>query len=86
VKITRDMRIAYNTLFMSTHGITLLPVDVSIARHSADLRAHYNLRTPDAIHVATAIEGQCDAFLTNDLGIKQVTEVRILVLDELEMP
>ena len=38
-----------------------------------------------ALHVAAAIDASCDAFLTNDLGIKRVTEIKILVLDELEL-
>jgi hypothetical protein len=35
--------------------------------------------------VAVAIHQQCDAFLTNDLSLKRVTEVQVLVLDELEL-
>jgi predicted nucleic acid-binding protein len=49
------------------------------------LRARYNLRTPDALHVATRIDATCDAFLTNDAGIKRVIEIAVLVLDELEL-
>jgi predicted nucleic acid-binding protein len=53
---------------------------------AAELRARYNLRTPDALHIACAIDTGCDAFLTNDTGIKRVNEIRILVLDDLELP
>lgn len=74
---------AYNTLFERTQGIQLIPVSAAVARRSADLRARYQLRTPDAIHVATALEAGCDAFLTNDLGIKRINDVRVLILDEL---
>lgn len=35
--------------------------------------------------MAVAIHQQCDAFLTNDLSLKRVTEVQVLVLDELEL-
>lgn len=76
---------AYDTLFQNTKEIRLVPVDSSIARRCADLRAQYNLRTPDALHNATAIETGCDVFLTNDLSIRRVKEVRVLVLDELEL-
>jgi predicted nucleic acid-binding protein len=41
---------------------------------------------PDALHVACAIDTGCDAFLTNDTGIKRVSEIRILILDDLELP
>jgi predicted nucleic acid-binding protein len=65
--------------------IHLMPITTSVAERAAQLRAQYNLRTPDALHVASALEAACDAFLTNDLGLKRVTELRVLVLDELQL-
>ena len=76
----------YRQMFYRTQSITLLPVTAQIAESAAYLRARYNLRTPDALHVATALAARCDAFLTNDLAIKRVTEIRVLVLDELYDP
>jgi predicted nucleic acid-binding protein len=73
---------AYQAMLRQTRGISLLPVNTTVAGRAADLRARYNLRTPDALHVATALTSGCDAFLTNDLGLKRVQEVRILILDE----
>jgi predicted nucleic acid-binding protein len=81
VKLIAD----YKTLFTNTSQITLIPIDSLLAEQAANLRAKYNLRTPDAIQVATAIQAGCQAFLTNDKGIKRVTELQILVLDELEI-
>lgn len=76
---------AFNELFDNTYGLTLVSVDDKIARRAAELRAKYGFKTPDALHIATALESYCDAFLTNDLGLKRVTEIRVLVLDELEL-
>lgn len=76
---------AYNAMLRSTRRIRLAPVDAIVAGRAADLRARYNLRTPDALHLATALAAGCDAFLTNDLALKRVTEVRVLALDELEL-
>ncbi len=76
---------AYNTMLRSTRQVRLVPVDNTIAGRAAYLRARYNLRTPDALHVATALVTGCDAFLTNNTDIKRVTEVRVLVLDELAL-
>ena len=55
----------------------------TIAKEAARLRAGYNLSLTDAIQVATAIEAGCDAFLTNDKGLRRVTELNILVLEDL---
>lgn len=59
-------------------------LDQTIGEEAARLRANYNLSLPDALQVAAAINSGCDAFLTNDTQLKRVTEVKILVLDELE--
>jgi predicted nucleic acid-binding protein len=76
---------AYREMLRNTQNITLVPVDDAVAERAAELRARYNLKTPDALQVAVAIESGCDAFLTNDLGLKRVTELQILVLDELQV-
>lgn len=75
----------YETILSHSRGFRLEPVTTPVARHAADLRARYNLRTPDALHIATAISAGCDAFLTNDTALQRVAEITILVLDELEL-
>jgi predicted nucleic acid-binding protein len=75
----------YRNILLHSGGFGLLPVTGQIAEFAADLRARYNLRTPDALHVATAISAGCDAFLTNDIALQRVAEITILVLDELEL-
>lgn len=74
----------YRDLLMHTAYFRTLAIDTDIAERAADLRAHYNLRTPDAFQLATALVAGCEAFLTNDDMLKRVTELR--VLDELEIP
>jgi predicted nucleic acid-binding protein len=75
----------YEAVVSNSHSFRLEPTTTAVARSAADLRARYNLRTPDALHVATALVAQCDAFLTNDTAIRRVTELRVLLLDELEV-
>jgi predicted nucleic acid-binding protein len=53
----------YEQIMLTSAGFRLVPVDVSVARRAAHLRAHHNLRTPDAIHATTALVSGCDAFL-----------------------
>ncbi len=75
----------YEDILLNSVNFRLLPVDGPVARQAAHLRARYNLRTPDALHLATAITSGSDAFLTNDLDLKRVKDVRVIVLDELEL-
>jgi predicted nucleic acid-binding protein len=84
---TQDVSLitAYTQLFEDTEGISMMPVSAAIARTSAYLRAQYGLKTPDALHVATALALKCDGFLTNDFGLKRVNNIPVFVLDELEL-
>lgn len=68
------------------HGpsTSFVEINQQIGETAARLRAQYNLRLPDALQVAAALQSGCDAFLTNDILLKRVQELRILVLDELE--
>ena len=65
----------------------LEPVTETILRRGALLRAAATaLRTPDAIHAATALHLGCAMFLTNDKGFGRVTGLPVTVLDEVIQP
>jgi hypothetical protein len=40
---------------------------------------------PDSIQIATVIVSGCDAFLTNDVALRKVTQIRAIVVNKLEM-
>lgn len=73
---------AYEQALLRTE-MGLLPITLSVLKQAARLRAIHNLRTPDAIHAATAIDTGCVAFITNDRASKQVPDLPAQVLDEL---
>jgi predicted nucleic acid-binding protein len=75
----------YRDILLRSDNFQTMPVDVASAERAADLRARYRLRTPDALQIAVALGAGCEAFLTNDTTLKRVTELRILILDELEL-
>src|SRR5512143_638462 len=56
----------YLFLFRNFPNLSIVPLTDDIAERAAFLRARYNVRTPDAIQLATAIVSGCHAFLTND--------------------
>jgi predicted nucleic acid-binding protein len=56
----------------------------TIALQAAQIRARYNLHLLDAFQLATALIAGCEAFLTNDIILRRVTELSVLVLDDLE--
>jgi predicted nucleic acid-binding protein len=60
-------------------------LEIGIAREvidkAAELRAKYNFKTPDAIHLAAAITSECDVFYTNDHRLDRCTEIKVEVLE-----
>jgi predicted nucleic acid-binding protein len=75
----------YRALLLTSRDFQTLPIDGAIAEQAANLRARYGLRTPDALQIATALTVGCTAFLTNDARLQRVSELRVLVLEELEL-
>lgn len=72
---------AYESLLTTTE-INLLPISLDILRESANLRAAQNLKTPDAIHAATAFSANCNYLITNDDGFKRVSNIDVVILSE----
>ena len=74
----------YLDFFINSSNATLMVPGIVTAQEGAKLRARYNLGLLDALQVATALEGRCEALLTNDKMFHRVTELRVLILDDLE--
>ncbi len=85
IKGDKHLAQEYRDILVNSGDYTLVAITTAVADSAAGLRARYNLRTPDALHVATAIQSSCDALLANDAGLKRVRELPVLVLDELEL-
>ena len=72
--------INFNVVFQGS-GCCSIPFD--IAENAAKLRADYNLRTPDAIQMATAIYAGASFFLTNDIRLPSLPALTVLGLNQL---
>lgn len=69
--------------FFRLAGVTLLPVSLAILRSAAHLRAAVTkLRTPDAIHAASAQAAGCSVFLTNDFAFRAVPGLPVTILQD----
>jgi predicted nucleic acid-binding protein len=66
--------------FFARPEVQLLPLTATVFDRAAQMRADLNLKTPDALHLAAAIEGGCDRFLTNDTRLCRCTDITIEVL------
>ena len=76
-----DLASQYVQYLVAFPNLTLLAPGVEVCRVAASLRGNTAaLKLPDAIHLATAIEGKCDRFLTNDLRLSRFPDIPVDVL------
>jgi predicted nucleic acid-binding protein len=73
----------YREILMNQESLTVVELTSDIAETAAQLRATYNLRSPDSIQMATAIREGASFFLTNDARLPSLPGLTVLVLENL---
>lgn len=66
----------YDVFFAGTE-LVLVPMSTAMIERATELRAKYNLKTPDALHYATAVVVGATVFLTWDLELARCVEVPV---------
>jgi predicted nucleic acid-binding protein len=66
--------------FFATEISQMVPFTPGVFRRAAEIRAQFNFRTPDALHLAAAIDAGCDVFLTNDAQLTRFTGLPVEVV------
>jgi predicted nucleic acid-binding protein len=74
---------AYNDILLSSPHILTISVTPATAQTAAELRASNNLKTPDAIQLATAVNHRAAAFLTGDRDFGSSRRIKILKMRDL---
>jgi predicted nucleic acid-binding protein len=77
----RPLADAYEQVFQA-YDLQLLPITSTILRRGAEIRAAHGLKTPDAIHAATALQAGCSMYLTNDVGFRRVNGLAVVILND----
>lgn len=70
----------YRELLKSFPNLTISGINERIVDIASDLRGRYRIATPDAIHIATAIDFGAKKFVTNDKSLKKIKEIKIEIL------
>lgn len=75
----------YRALLSGAGAVTIHGLDEATVDSAAELRADYPaLKLPDSIHIATALQSGCDAFVTGDRRLDIVSaRIRVIPLDRL---
>lgn len=70
--------------FLRSLDIKVLQIDKEIAETAVRLRAKYHdLKTADAVQLASCLYTKCGIFLTNDKQLLQVKEVPVKLMEQL---
>jgi predicted nucleic acid-binding protein len=69
----------YDGLFIAVELVTL-KIDDAVIEKATELRAGLNVKTPDAIHLASAIVAGASTFLTGDQNLARCQEVKVEIL------
>ncbi len=82
-----DLELAqeYRDFLFDSDNVSIRFLSQKIVEEAAHLRAfHNNIRTPDAIQMATAIDANASFFLTNDTRLPSLPNLKTLVLGDLK--
>jgi len=74
-----DLVAKYDAFFRQRR-LVVVEVTAAIIERATLLRARDRFKTPDAIHIATAIEEKADLFLTGDEDLKRCSELTVDIL------
>lgn len=77
-----ELAARYRELLSNFPHLTITGINENIVELASDLRARYSISTPDAIHVACAIDFEAYIFVTNDKRLKKIKEIDIQILSE----
>ena len=74
----------FEEFIQSLPNTKIQDIDYNIAKNAAKIRANNNLRTPDAMLLATASKNKGSCFITNDTSLKNIhiKDISILVLND----
>ena len=70
-------------MFRNFPHLSVIPVTDEIAERAAFLHARYNVKTPDAVQLATTLVSGSRFFLTNDADLSSVEGIQLLILERL---
>jgi predicted nucleic acid-binding protein len=73
-------RISDFDLLFAQPNVEKVPFDSAIFDRATTIRAWYNFKLGDCLHLAAAVETRCDRFLTNDTRLAAFTDIPVEVL------
>lgn len=77
-----DLADQYEILLENFPHLNICPIERTVIRRAARFRSRNKMKTPDAIHLATALENGATLFVCNDHALRAVREIEIMIVDD----
>jgi predicted nucleic acid-binding protein len=74
----------FTQVIVNGNNTKLVAISDKAGIWAAKLRVKYNLRLIDALQLGVALDTGCDAFVTNDALLRRVTEMNVIMIDDLQ--
>lgn len=73
----------YEKTFRELPNLKIVPIDWEVARQASQLRARYeSMKTADALQIAATLFLGYKGFITNDVKLRKVKELRVIHLSD----
>jgi predicted nucleic acid-binding protein len=77
-----DLAERYFQILLHARHLRMIALSPAIAAEAARVRADFQMKTPDAIQLATAKEGGATSFVTNDGELASIPGLRLICLEQ----
>ena len=75
-----DALVATYDAFFTRTRIEVVEISVAVIDRATELRARHGFKTPDALHLASAIVSGADGFVTGDAALVRCGDIRVAVV------
>jgi uncharacterized protein len=79
LKDANTLKLSIFDAFCARPEVVLVPITTAVFDRATNIRATHNFKFADALHLAAAVEAQCDRFLT-DTRLSAFTGIPVEVL------
>lgn len=73
----------YREYFTNSENLSMYPINILIAEQAIKLRSKLNIKTPDAIQLATAHVCGADYIISNDRNWRNIPKIALYLIDDM---
>ncbi len=80
IRLRDAVALADMEAFLTASDVVRVPIPTAVYERACRIRAGYNFKLGDSLHLAAAVESGCGLFLTNDHRLATFADIPIEVL------